>query len=97
MPPMHLTRDYDEQGDILGYRRQNELDFLRNDYRDALARLPAEFLHSDASKALGASSNGGTVGRFLTELQRLALVTKDGKRYRKAVHIGARGALRLVA
>lgn len=97
IPPIHITRDYDEDGEIRGYRRQDELDFLKDNYRAALMQLGNEFTFSEAGKALG-SSSGSVSSRFLATVQRAGLVVKlPGKRYRKTRGKGSAGVLRLVA
>jgi hypothetical protein len=97
IPPIHVTRDYDEENEIRGYRRQNELDTLREDYRSALAQLPIDFSHSDITAVLGGSGTSKNA-RFIGTLTSLRLIEKSGdKRYRKLVNQGVKGALRLVA
>lgn len=95
--PIHITRDYDEHNEIRGYRRLNGLDFLREDYRTALAKLETEFTHAQATALLGGSGTSKT-SRFLRALEEAKLIEKvTGGRYRKLLTMGGRGALRLVA
>jgi hypothetical protein len=99
IPPIHVIRDYDEVGEVLGYRRLLSLDLLKAEHRDALARLPELFGFADAQHALPTKGASATA-KFLTEVvQKAGVVKLGGKRGYRKPGAGARssGALALAA
>lgn len=57
LAPLYLGRDYDEDGDPVGYRRVEGLDYLSEKQREAFRLLPKKFRFRDVKLALGNSDS----------------------------------------
>lgn len=86
IPPIHITRVFDDNGSPLGYRPLEGKDHLSAKFQAALGSLPREFRYKDAHEKLGGNSHA-TTSEFLARAQSLQLVTSTGdhssKRYQQ--------------
>jgi len=97
IPAIHVLRDYDEGGDVLGYRRMVTLDRLKAEYRIALDKLPTEFRFKDVAHALGPTGANATA-KFLRTVVAAGVVAQLSGSYRKLGGVEvAPQELRLVA
>ena len=80
--PVHLTRQYDEEGRPTGYQPLKGFEFLHERFMKAFNALTDEFRHKDAVASLGGKSRS-SVTEFLNELQSRGLVERTDKGYRK--------------
>lgn len=97
--PIYLTRDYDPDGDVLGYRRLLSLDRLKDEHRAALNKLPEVFSFADAKRELPTKGDSAAM-KFLREvMEKAGVVRLEGKKgYRKVgTGSGVSGALALAA
>src|SRR5262249_41409599 len=57
LPPLHLDRVYDDNGDPIRYQRRAGLHLLRNElHRTVLERLPQQFRFKDVCAVIGGNS-----------------------------------------
>jgi hypothetical protein len=80
--PLFVARDFDPDGEPIGYRLLTGAELLPNDdYRKTFAALPAEFRFTDAKRVLGKSDS--STDNFLHRCIELRLIVKEAGRYRK--------------
>lgn len=88
--PWMIARDYDADGQPIGYRRLVGLDLLSGSDREKFSQLPSEFRYSQAETVLGKKGGKPTVN-WLNKLQGVGVLKKTGQgkksRYQKT-HIG---------
>ena len=97
--PIHLVRDHDPDGEVLGYRRVIGLDRLTDEQRTALNKLSPVFRFVDVQHVL-TTKGASAVAGFLKALVNHGIAVKlDGRQgYKKLMPIpGAAGALALAA
>jgi len=96
--PIYLTRDYDSDGDVLGYRRLLSLDRLKDEHRATLNKLPEVFGFADAKRELPTKGASAAM-TFLNEvMEKAGVVRLEGKKgYRKPSKGGVSGGLALAA
>jgi hypothetical protein len=85
IPPIYVTRDFDEDGDPLGYRLLGVEEQLDDEERGLVARLPASFRYRDV-KALSGWSRDQRVSDFLKLLVSVGLVHSTGEGKEKRYH-----------
>jgi hypothetical protein len=81
LSPMHLDRVHDDDGNPLGYKVRQGIEFLNDRYREVYDGLPREFRFKDARQALGASDSNTTA--FLKQAVGLGVLEHRGKAYVK--------------
>ncbi len=99
IPPIHLVRDHDPDGEVLGYRRVIGLDRLTEEQRTALNKLSPVFRFVDVQHVL-TTKGASAVAGFLKALVTHGIAVKlDGRQgYKKLVPIaGVSGGLALAA